>query len=915
MEQEKVSIIPGRDSPIGCYPRLAHFAPFAITLSYVLISALWIVSSDAAFSWFSSNPVLMQEYQTWKGLGFVLVTGILLFLVLRQWERRFRLAFDWIVHSEHSFRGMFENNPSPMWIYRTDTLGIVRVNRAMQRQFGFTEEEFAQMTARDLRPQDAQHELDAILDDGKTGAKVLFNHFTYQRKSGDRFFGQGSSYPLLYRGLPCRLAMIIDITERVRTEQALAEETARLYEAHRIARLGDFTAATLDGELQASPEFRRLLGVSDDESITGASLPDYFVEPDNQRLREAWSLIDSGVPVNCALTLIDDAGRINHVQLRAECRRTETGSLTITGTLMDITDQQRLLEQVVERESRFTEMAAHVPEVFWIYDHRQHDALYVSLAFEKIWDQPLTTPTDTWVRWHDSIHPDDAHDVKATLEACINEQRSQEVIYRIRQENGDQRWIRDRIYPIKDSQGELLRVVGITADVTEDRRQQDLLFQAAHYDTLTGLPNRNLFYQRLKHQCQDSLQRGSPFSLFFIDLDRFKNVNDSLGHSAGDELLRQLADRLQEVLERRGFIARLGGDEFAVLAARGTDQAELTQLANNIMQALTRPFNVHDHVSYLTVSIGIALFPRDGEDAESLLKNADMAMYAAKNRGRNHFEFFHADQVQTSPERLRLESEMHLALEREEFELFYQGQYAIQDESLVAAECLLRWRHPERGLVSPAHFIPLLEETGLILRVGDWVIEEACRVRREWLERGLRDLTLSVNISASQINQTELADRLEAHLGTYDLPTSTIELELTESSIMHEPARAGALIERLRAIGVSIAVDDFGTGYSSLAYLKRFAPNVLKIDKSFIDDIASDRRDLDIVSGIIQLAHTLDARVVAEGVETREQLDCLKERGCDLIQGYLLARPMPRGEFEQRLNLAAPENPSHKQVL
>ncbi|WP_158227133.1 sensor domain-containing protein [Mangrovitalea sediminis] len=915
MEKEKVSVIPDTESPSGRYAKQPHFTPIAIALGYILISAAWIVSSDSAFHIFSDDPSLMQRYQTWKGLGFVLVSGFLLFLALRYWERRFKLAFEWMERSESSFRGMFENNPSPMWIYRLDTLAIVRVNRAMQGQFGYSESEFLQMSVRDLRPPEAQAELDIILGDDQTGGKVFFNHFTYTRKNGERFFGQGSSYPMLYRGKPCRLAMIVDITERVRTEQALAEETARLYEAHRIARLGDFSMTDTKGELMASPEFRRLLDVSDEEPLTGANLPDYFVEPDRSRLREAWSLMEAGVPLNCSLTRIGDRGSLKHIQLRAECRRLEDGSLMIAGTLMDVTDQQRLLKQVVERESRFTEMAAHVPEVFWIYDHQQQEALYISLAFEKIWEQPLTSTTDTWIHWHDSIHPDDRHDVKMNLETCIRKKQSQEVIYRIRLQNGDQRWVRDRIYPIKGDADQLLRIVGVTADITEDRRQQDLLYRAAHFDTLTGLPNRNLFYQRLTQQCQDSKQHGSPFALLFIDLDRFKNVNDSLGHSAGDELLRQLADRLQNIIDRRGFIARLGGDEFAVLAARGSDQVELNDLADTIMQTLTRPFSVHDHVSYLTVSIGIACFPRDGEDAESLLKNADMAMYIAKNRGRNHFEFFDANKVQASPERLRLESEMHQALERHEFDLFFQGQFDLRDETLVAAECLLRWHHPGRGLVSPANFIPLLEETGLILPVGDWVLQEACRVRRAWLDRGLQDISLSVNISASQINQAGLVDKLEGYLREYDLPPGTIELELTESSIMHEPARAGALIDRLRAIGVSIAVDDFGTGYSSLAYLKRFAPDVLKIDKSFIDDITTDNRDLDIVSGIIQLAHTLDSRVVAEGVETREQLNCLKDRGCDLVQGFLLARPASRAEFEQRLMPAKREPaPPHKQT-
>ncbi|MDX5300411.1 MAG: EAL domain-containing protein, partial [Gammaproteobacteria bacterium] len=454
-----------------------------------------------------------------------------------------------------------------------------------------------------------------------------------------------------------------------------------------------------------------------------------------------------------------------------------------------------------------------------------------------------------------------------------------------------------------DAYHEMQRLRGTLMDITEHQHYHDALHKAAHFDALTGLPNRAHFYERLRHQCDDSQQRRTGFALLFIDLDRFKIINDSLGHGAGDELLRLVAERLNETVQGRGFIARLGGDEFALLLARDADMDNVNALAGALVETLAKPFVLLGHPSFITLSIGVARFPDDGTDPETLLRHADLAMYAAKNGGRNNFQYFRADRDKTSPDQVHLESEMHLALERNEFELFYQGQYRASDLQLVGAECLLRWRHPERGLVSPAQFIPLLEETGLIVRTGRWVLEESCRVLQAWQREGLdpKTFSLAVNLSAHQVNREQLMGDITELLDGYGLEPGVLGLELTESSIMQEPARAGQLFRQLRSMGVQIAIDDFGTGYSSLSYLRRFAPDLLKIDRSFVADILKEDKDLEIVTGIIQLAHTLGIEVVAEGVETEAQLARLQSVGCDYVQGFLLARPVPQADFEAML--------------
>ena len=555
--------------------------------------------------------------------------------------------------------------------------------------------------------------------------------------------------------------------------------------------------------------------------------------------------------------------------------------------------------EVEERDTRFSEMARYIPEVFWIWDPWSEKLTYVSPAFETIWGQsPEASIEDSGV-WLDSIHPQDRKRVLEGLRYSRSHCQTITQQYRIQRADGAWRWIQERAYPICRGDGSLERLVGVVEDITEQHYQQEALYEAAHYDRLTGLPNRYYFHERLEQQCHDSLTNRGHFALLMIDLDRFKNINDSLGHSAGDELLRQVARRLHLVMEQRGFIARLGGDEFAVLLSRKRDYETREALVRELLDSLSRPYRIQDEGSFITLSIGVALFPDDGSDVENLMRSVDVAMYSAKRSGRNQWFYFHQSQDQSSPERLRLEADIHEAVKRQEFELHYQAQFSASGRCMNGTECLLRWQHPEKGMVSPGEFIPLLEETGLIAEVGIFVIEEACRSIMRWREQGLpEDFSVAVNISARQLSDEHLLSETKRLMEAYDVPRGMLELELTETSLMEEPTHARRLFDGLRAIGVRIAIDDFGTGYSSLNYLREFAPDILKIDKSFVDPIVESTRDRDLVAGIIQLAHTLKIKVVGEGIEDETQRAMLEEAGCDWIQGFLLARPKPLMEFE-----------------
>ena len=426
----------------------------------------------------------------------------------------------------------------------------------------------------------------------------------------------------------------------------------------------------------------------------------------------------------------------------------------------------------------------------------------------------------------------------------------------------------------------------------------------AHHDDLTGLPNRSLLGDRTTIALAHARRSGARCAVLFVDLDRFKKVNDSLGHAVGNLLLTSVAQRLRGVIRAGDTVARLGGDEFVVLLAHIDAADEAAAVAENILAAFAEPFIVGRHRLFSSPSIGIAVSPDDGDSAEGLLKAADIAMYRAKQRGRQTFCIFDRSMNDEVHERLELESELHTAVERGQLCLHYQPKIHLPTGRVTGVEALLRWDHPELGLLEPSRFISLAEETGLIIPVGEWALEEACRQNEEWRRAGFADLTVAVNLSARQFQQQRIEDVTARILRTTGLDPALLELELTESLAMQDPEAISKTLQELKDMGVSCSIDDFGTGYSGLSYLTQFPIDTLKIDKSFVATI-DDTHDAPIVVAVIALAHGLGLKVVAEGVETSRQLDRLRELGCDEMQGFLFSRPIPADLFEQLLMLEA----------
>jgi diguanylate cyclase (GGDEF)-like protein/PAS domain S-box-containing protein len=473
--------------------------------------------------------------------------------------------------------------------------------------------------------------------------------------------------------------------------------------------------------------------------------------------------------------------------------------------------------------------------------------------------------------------------------------------YQVLDDNGEARWFCVSGQPVFDEQGEFAGYRGTGSDITARKVTEQRVHHVAQHDVLTGLPNRSLLQDRLQQAIAYATRSGHPVWVMLIDLDRFKFVNDSMGHKAGDVLLVTVAARLRSSLRDSDTVARLSGDEFVVILSEHQDQQLSPDIVQRLMESVAQPVILGTKEFMVTCSIGVAVYPSAGTPADSLIEHADIAMYRAKKLGRNNFQFYTPAMNEESLERVRIEGALRNALERGEFVLHYQPQVDLETGAIVGMEALIRWQHPELGMVPPSRFIGVAEETGLIVQIGAWVMRTACAQNKAWQDAGLGVLRVAVNLSARQFGAVDLIESIERVLADTGLAPECLEIELTESLFMSDVTPAVELLHRMKSLGVNLSIDDFGTGYSSLSYLSRFPIDVLKIDRSFVADITHDANDAAIVTSIIALAHNLKLSVIAEGVETREQLDYLRSHGCDEMQGYYFSRPLPAAEFEQLL--------------
>jgi diguanylate cyclase (GGDEF)-like protein/PAS domain S-box-containing protein len=518
-----------------------------------------------------------------------------------------------------------------------------------------------------------------------------------------------------------------------------------------------------------------------------------------------------------------------------------------------------------------------------------------------------------------TVYEEDAERVRMACERAIANGDDFAIEHRVVSRDGVLRHVHQQVEVVEqDDLGRAVRLVGAVHDITRRKDAEEQVRRLAYFDTLTGLPNRLLFTEQLIKALAQAERHGQQLAVLFIDLDDFKRVNDTLGHGAGDDLLKQIGARLAgsirglDSVTRHGFddhgntIARLGGDEFIVLLNNVNDAVDAGAVARRLVTALAEPVTVLGTELYVSCSVGVATFPGDGNDIETLLMNADTAMYRAKEAGRGGLQFYDRSMNARARERLQMETLLRHAVERDEFVLHYQPRIELGSGRIVGAEALIRWQHPQRGLLMPRDFIPLAEEARLVIPIAEWVIAQVCRQVAAWGAGGLATVPVAVNLAAPHLCESALPELVERVLKEHGLPSSMLELEVTESILMHDPELSLANARRLADLGVSLSIDDFGTGYSSLSYLKRLPIGALKIDQSFVRDIATDPDDAAIITAIIAMAHSLNLRVVAEGVETEAQRRFLEDRGCDEFQGFLVSVPVAAEAFARML-AAAPK--------
>jgi len=568
---------------------------------------------------------------------------------------------------------------------------------------------------------------------------------------------------------------------------------------------------------------------------------------------------------------------------------------------IEIAERQFIQESLKVSEERLESILGAIEDVVWSMDETLSKTLYLNAAVERIYGYPMLDFFADPHLWLKVIHPEDRGRLKNITQTLLSTGSFNEE-YQILRLDQEVRWVCNQGHCVYDRDGKLLRIDGIVRDITAQKKAQQQLVHDALHDSLTNLPNRPLFMERVRQAINHSKRNPKYlFAVMFIDLDRFKMINDSLGHIVGDQFLQSIAKLLASCLRGGDTVARLGGDEFTILVNDMKEPNEAMMIAERILNKFLHPIEIGDQSIFGSVSIGIVINNREYETSDNLLRDADIAMYRAKSLGKGRYTIFDKEMYEQNLKTIQLDNDLRYALERQEFELYYQPIVHLSSEKLAGFEALIRWHHPERGLVPPIEFIPIAEETGAIIAIGDWVLNQACQQISIWQSQFLeaKSLKMSINLTCQQIREKNLVEKLDRVLAATGIDGSTIRLEITESSMMDQGEETIAKLEELRARNIQLSIDDFGQGYSSLSYLHRFPVNTLKIDRTFVELMSSGGQNLEIIRTIILLAHTLNMSVVAEGVETHEQMSTLRQLGCEYAQGYFFSRPIIAADAEQ----------------
>ena len=754
---------------------------------------------------------------------------------------------------------------------------LVLLDLLMPKKDGFE-------TCRDIRSLAQGRHTPVLMVTGLDNGELI--HRAFEAGATD-FLAKSSRPELLVYRVRCLL-------RNGRLLKNLQHSEDRLARVQRIARLGDWEWSPESGKFWKSQEMFNILGTSQDSDP--ASLQGFLqmVSPRERDLvREGFqrALDDpAGCDFECRIVRGDGSERLVWIYGRREAVD-PAGSARLVGTLQDVTEVRR-----AEDRSRMLKEAVDSLQIGITFSDASGRIVYLNPAEARMHGYEVEELIGREARAFASIQtrrqapPGNLKEGAAWRRESVNLRRS-----------GEEFPVQLTSIPVRDREQRYLGIVTTCEDISEQKEAEEKINRLAYFDNLTGLPNRGMFLDRLHHSLALAARDGEMLSLVFLDLDNFKDINDTLGHAAGDKLLCDVALRLGACIRESDILARLGGDEFVVLLTSVACQERVSAAVQRMIDIFATPFQIDGRTVYSSASIGIALYPDDSHDASSLFRSADTAMYHAKNEGRAQFRFFSAEMNQKIMQRVALENSLRRGLERKEFFLVYQPQWDLKTNRMVGAEVLLRWQSEDYGLMLPSEFVSLTEDSGLIFSIGEWVLKSACLQAKRWAEEGHPEFKVAVNISGKQLKQADFVAMLTGIIRETGVDPCSLELEFTESVIMENAERTIETLAALKQMGVQLSIDDFGTGYSSLNYLKHFPVDRIKIDGSFVADLSRSNDDAAIVEAIITMAQSLSLKVLAEGVENSDQLHFLTALGCDEVQGFYLAKPMPAADLAGNL--------------
>jgi len=876
----------------------------AMCTSYMVLGALWILFSDTALDRLGGSLISDSTVHITKGLGFVAVTTLVLFLMLR--HVRSLTAQARMKETEERYQALFDRSLDCIFLVG---LGgrILDANRAVLELLGYERDDVPSLSVSDiLVPEDVSRAYSQIGEVFRTGAQTRPTDYTLRRRGGGLVEVESRASLVLSEGEPYAVQGILrDVTERRHAERALRESELRFRQmAESIREVFWLAPSDYQRMLYVNPAFEKVWGRTCEELYANPTLWLDVIHPDDRpSVVRALDRLAEGGAYDVHYRIRRPDGSERWINDRGYAVRDEQGRIHLTtGLASDVTEDREAEEKL--------ELAATV------FEHSREGIMIcapdgrlmsVNRAFTTITGHPeeeVLGRTPGVLR--SGIHEPDFY--RAMWDALREHGHWQGEIWN-RRKSGElyPEWL--AITEVRNKAGELTHRVGIFSDIAERKASEEQIRHLAQHDLLTRLPNRLLLTDRVEMALARSERNGAHVALLFIDLDRFKLVNDSLGHETGDQVLQIVAERLSGALRLSDTVSRQGGDEFIVLLTEVEEVEDVGRVAAKLLAEIARPCRIGGHELVLSASIGIVTAPENGRDMTTLLRNADAAMYAAKAAGRNRYQFFSEEMNARTLERLELERELRFALERDELFLVYQPQVDLASGRVTGVEALARWRHRDLGFVPPARFIPVAEESGLILALGEWVLRAACRQRAAWKRRGVLDVPVAVNVAPHQFRQSGFLETVLRIVEEEGLAAEDVELEVTESAVM---SGADAMVGRLTELsrhGLRLAIDDFGTGYSSLSYLRRFPIHRLKIDRSFVQDLPHDPGAAAIASAIVGMGHSLGLSVLAEGVETPEQADFLREVRCQDAQGYLFCAPAEPDELERWAAARPPKAP------